>query len=617
MLDSEALQFNVTDKLRLFLLSDRSFLDAVILQDHPRARRSDDFHGRYYVPDAPTPGIANTFSFQDQVVINEIMYHHRPDYEDPSVEGSTYRENPEEWLEIYNHSTEIVDLSGWRLRDGIRFEFPEGTTLAPDSYLVIADDPESFSEKYPNIAHLGGYSGTMGNSDERVELQDANGNPVDAVHYYDEAPWPSYADGGGSSLELINPYMDNARPEAWSPSDESLKSEWHTISYRATAERPVYGPGVRSFHELRLGYIQAGECLIDNVSVVADPDGEQDELVRNRTFGSLFAPITSGNWRLLGTHSLSEAIKDPDAGSVLKIKAESSMNYLNNIVEGALSGEVEIGQEYEVSFDVKWLGGSPQLRSEIYYNKFAKKHILPMPEKHGTPGAINSTFQAAVGPTFAQLRHDPPVPSASEAITVSVQAEDPDGIESITLYYSVDEEDWQTLPMTAQASGFEAIIPDQSSNDIIQFYVEGVDSAGATSVYPPDGPDSGAFVKVDSLADQSRRQAIRMITRASDASAIHVPIDILSNLRRDCTLILNEEDIVYNCGVRLRGSMFSRSGGGDSGVNLKLPADQRFRGMQPTIILRRRNPQEILVKHMANQAVGVPASYNDFVEVRG
>ncbi len=616
----------VTDGQRFFLIdaSNQEFADAMIVRDRPVARAAfsngiltNSATGRFLQPNQSTPGEANSVPLDDSIVINEIMYHYRPDYQDPDDPESVYRENDEEWIELTNRGTETVDLTGWRLRGGIEFDFEDDALLAPGAFLVVAEDAETLALKYPDITIIGDYRGTLRNGEDLVELRDALGNPVDQVHYLDETPWPAEADGGGSSLELRHPDMDNSVPEAWAASDESLKSEWHTYTYRATAQRPVYTANVRSFHELRMGFIQAGRCYVDNVRVVHDPDGAKKQLVRNGTFGSLFAPITSGNWRLVGNHGKSEAVKLAEEGSVLQIVAESSMNYLNNLCEATLTEEVETGEEYEVSFDAKWLGGSPQLRTEVYYNKFARKHILIMPDKHGTPGRQNTAYVENPGPTYRELTHEPAVPTASESIRVSVRVNDLDEIDSLALFYSVEEEDWQSVPMTLDGERYAGVIPAQAQNDVVQFYVEGTGKSGGVTHYPADGPESGAFVRVDSPSGLDPRQVMRLIVRPSDATGIHAPIDILSNLRRDCTVILNEEKIVYNCGVRLRGSMFSRSNGGDAGLNIKFPADKRFRGVQPTVIVRRRNPQEILVKHMANQSVGVPASYNDLVELRG
>ena len=43
---------------------------------------------------------------------------------------------------------------------------------------------------------------------------------IDQVTYDDDNPWPEEADGGGPTLELINPNFDNSLPESWSSSSE-------------------------------------------------------------------------------------------------------------------------------------------------------------------------------------------------------------------------------------------------------------------------------------------------------------------------------------------------------------------------------------------------------------
>ena len=71
----------------------------------------------------------------------------------------------------------------------------------------------------------------------------------------------------------------------------------------------------------------------------------------------------------------------------------------------------------------------------------------------------------------------------------------------------------------------------------------------------------------------------------------------LCNHRMGCTLITDENNIAYDSGVRLRGSMFSRSEiWGRTGFNLKFPADQPYRGMHSTITVRSFPRREILVK---------------------
>ena len=83
-----------------------------------------------------SPGKMNRVHLETDVVINEIMYH-----------PPTNSEN-DAYLEIYNRGEKSVNLSGWSISGGISFEFPKGTTLRRDSYLVIAKARDHLISKY-------------------------------------------------------------------------------------------------------------------------------------------------------------------------------------------------------------------------------------------------------------------------------------------------------------------------------------------------------------------------------------------------------------------------------------------------------------------------------------
>src|SRR5690606_10456504 len=84
--------------------------------------------------------VINSLQQQRQVVINEL--HTDPDDETELVE----------FIELHNRGTEPVDLSYWRLADGIDFLFPAGTSIAPGGYVVVTQDPDDFAEKFSRTA---------------------------------------------------------------------------------------------------------------------------------------------------------------------------------------------------------------------------------------------------------------------------------------------------------------------------------------------------------------------------------------------------------------------------------------------------------------------------------
>ena len=73
----------------------------------------------------------------------------------------------------------------------------------------------------------------------------------------DAGRWDKWADGLGSSLELIDPDQDNSFPSAWKASDESDKSEWTTVTYNGTHNEFWGGES-----ELHLYLMGKGEVLL-------------------------------------------------------------------------------------------------------------------------------------------------------------------------------------------------------------------------------------------------------------------------------------------------------------------------------------------------------------------
>lgn len=613
--------FNET--INLFSPRRTELLDAVRIKDLAIARFPDGAEWLTIGQLAEqSPGVANFVTVKDQVVINEIMYHHRPQYAEvggPATPAIPYIENSEEWIELYNRSTSPADLSNWSLAGAVSYKFALGTSIPPGGYLIVARDLATFSSKYPGVSAVGGFTGRLSDGGEELRLLDSYDNPSDRITYYDGAPWPEAADAGGSSMELRNPDMDNSLAASWGASDQSATSSWHTYEYTLTAQDPVFRPVQYNFHEIRLGLLGAGEVLIDDISVIEDPNGSNTELLANGSFDTL------SGWRVLGTHRESDILSD-GGQNVLRVLASGRLSHLNNLIESNLTladgslRPVMSGTEYKVSFRAKWVSGSPKFRFEFYYNKLAKLVVLKQPGVSGTPGSQNTICSSNVGPDMKGLKHSPSVPEAGQPITISAHANDVDGVGSVTLKYSLDEGSFQSQAMINDGNGlWTGIIPGTSDGTIIQFYLEAKDQSSAQSVSyaPARGVDSRALVKVTTPNPGTLKHSIRINMLASDAALMHDQLKTVSNVRHGCTVITDENTIAYDAGVRLRGSMYSRRLESITGLNLKLPADQSYRGANSTITIRRRFLKEVVAKHMINAVGGVHDNYNDIVRFNG
>jgi hypothetical protein len=535
------------------------------------------------------------------------------------TESTAYAEREEEWLELYNQSGADVNLSNWSLEGGISHSFDPETILASGGYLVVAKNASALAAKHPGITIQGDYSGQLANSGELIILSDHNGNPADQVHYHDSGKWHQFADGGGSSLELREPNSDNAVAGAWSPSDESSGSAWHTYTYEDVAVND--GIGNNTYHEFLIALLEAGEFLLDDVSVI---ENNSIEFIQNGDFEGDTIGGTASKWRALGTHGShgrSVVVNDPDSpgNQCLHVVATGPTEDKHNKIETtfASSERVVLGNTYTISFRAKWLTGSNQVNSRLYFNYLQKTHLLDLPEIWGTPGTVNSTATGNVGPTLTQLSHSPAVPNSGQATTVTIAASDPNGINNLTLKYSVNGAAFQFTSMTSNGEGiYSGIIPGQSASRIVRFYVEASDQASASSLYPSAGAEGGAFYKVqDNLADNTGlRHNFRIIMSDSDRSFLFRNTNRMSNDRFSVTVIEDESTVYYDVGLRLKASGFGRFNSGHYGFNIRFQPDQLFRGVHKSVSIERSpNLKEILAKHLMNRAGGGYWSFYDDV----
>ncbi len=601
---------NIGNNLYLYTPGRAAVADAVEVRRRGRVRFPDGSE-EWMIPTEPTPGQSNQVSLNTDIVINEIFYHHPPQYADGDL---PFMEIDDEWIELFNRGTTEIDLSGWEISGDIRYTFDEGVTLNPGGYLVI-DNSEN------------GFRGELSNRSGVIELEDAAGNLADFVHYHDDGHWPTEADGGGSSLELRDPHADNANPDSWAPSDESSRHQWQEIRYRGIAQRSPVGPD-NQWRELVFGFLDRGECLIDDVRVVGNPDGAGTQLISNTSFQrTIFGGAPLRDWRPRGTHRHSHVVPDPEDpnNNVLHVIATGPTGHMHNQLEAEYTnaGRVSNGETYEISFRARYLNGSPQLLTRLYFNRLPKTHILITPEAQGTPGAPNSRLIENLGPTLSSLSHSPAVPAADETCEVSVQVEDPDGISQLTLFWSVESGEFQEIGMASTEEGrYSASIPPQAANAVIQFYVEATDSKGALSWSPPLAEHSRALYQVDDpgRAGTLALNHFRIILTPDDEDWIHDAINLMSNDRIPATVIYKEEEIFYDVGVRLKGSERGRVTNQRLGFNVKFPNQQRFRGTHRTVAIDRSEGVnfgqfEILFNQMMTHSGGVPSEFNDLIHV--
>jgi hypothetical protein len=540
---------------------------------------------------------------------------------DPGTPEIPESPSREQWIELHNRGASVVDLSGWKIRSAIDYDFPAGTVLTPGAYLVVARDPFLIPPA-PGLTVLGPWSGNLSGKGDRIRLLDAAGNPADEVAFVDGGRWPEAPDGGGSTLELRDPHSDNSLPESWAASDEGHRRSWQTITYQGIAAASAVGPD-NQWKEFVFGLLDGGEVLIDDVTVTENPGAGGVAMIT----GGNFESGTAG-WRFLGNHADAQIVADPDNPSnhVLRLRATGATEHMHNHVETTLANSLSVvnGRTYQISLRARWVSGCNKLNTRLYFNRLARTTALTRTETLGSPGAANSTVVANIGPGFTHFTHSPAVPEPGEIVTVSVRADDPDGLGGLTLFYSVSGAAFVGVPMSADGDGlFSAEIPGLAAATVVRFHIAATDAAAvpATSYFPAEGPASHALYQVnDGLAATNGLHNLRIIMDPVDKAALYRTNNLMSNGRLGCTVIYRESEIYYNAGVRLKSSQRGRQNSARVGFNLSFNDDQLFRGVHSTIAIDRSEgqitgAQEILYDHMMYASGGIPAECNDLVKV--
>jgi hypothetical protein len=601
------------DRVVLFAADGQTILDSTEVKKTPRSRFPDGT-GAWARPVALTPGTANQVTLTHAVAINEIMF------DPPSASyfpAGTARAG--KWVELKNRTAQNVDLSGWAFTAGIDYVFPTGATLPANGYVVVAENPAQVIAVHglAPASVFGPWSGGLSGRGDRLALADASENPADEVRYAGGGRWPTVSDGGGSSLELRDANADHSAPEAWAASSETAPAGWQTFTWSGVSnsiitEVATFGTW-RKWNEIELLLVDGpGELLIDDVKVIDTTTSAN--LVQNGDFSA-----GAAHWRFVGNHRTSRVEAEPGnpANQVLHLIASGSGEYQGNQLSSTFLNDQALvqGRTYTISLRARWLSGGGRLNSRLYFNRIPKTNTLALPPNGGTPGAANSRAVTNAGPTFSALSHSPIVPDALQPVQVSVNVADPLGTDLVQLKYAVAGGTWQTVAMTLADGRYTGTVPGQTAGKSVQFYVTAHDPGGVTTSFPARGPDSRALYVVQDGRGGGASSTFRLVMTQADAVFLHTSTNAHSNELLGATIIGDDSVAYYDVGVRLKASFIGRYSS-PVGFNVVFGPDQLFRGTYDKVAVDRADilslrVSEIILKHVATAAGGIPGMYDD------
>ncbi|MCA9237297.1 MAG: lamin tail domain-containing protein [Planctomycetales bacterium] len=474
------------------------------------------------------------------VVVNEIHY-------DPDVNTEQV-----EFIELYNTGPAAVDLSDWRIDEAVDFTFPNGAQIAAGGYLVVAQDSADFQTKF-GFAPFGQWEtgDKLSNEGETIELRDAANGLVDVVSYRPGFPWPTTGEYG-SSLELLNPNLDNDLAGSWRTSGltsdpnagQPLVTAGSSWRYRKgiTADPPssLSNPA----NDWRMPeFVEANDAVAwqdgaasigygdgDDATVLGDMRDGYSSFYARQTFTLAGAIPNSLNLRVYVDDG---AIVYINGVEVVRVHTSPGDKHYNSVS----------GQNHEAiweDFTLSGMGGLlvngvnvvavHVLNGTIDSSDASFNLELSRPDdtvSQPTPGAANSVFSANAPPQLRQLSQSIQQPTSGQDVVISIKATDPDGVQGVTLDYQlVDpgayirisdaayEATWTTIVMHDDGLNGDAVAGDdvysatlsgslQTHRRLVRYRIVATDALGAavSAPYADDPQANFAYFVYDGVPD--------------------------------------------------------------------------------------------------------------------
>jgi hypothetical protein len=452
--------------------------------------------------------VVKVASLSAAVVINEI--HYNPDV----------KTDPGEFIELYNTGPGPVNLSGWSFSEGLSFVFPT-TNLNAGAFVVIAQNPAFLQTKFGITGVMGPFNPTgssaLSSRGERIRLVDATGAPIDEVEYRLGFPWPTVGDsvtpGGGNSIELIHPSLDNDLGGSWRSSGSGTggtpaqnvtllpeQSTWKYVKGTNEASSPTTLWRQPGFNDtawpsgpLPIGYGEAfiatpladmsggyTAVFLRHQFTVSDPS-QFTRLVLEARYDDGFKAWINGTLVIDGSANM-PAGEVPFTGTA--IVALENLNFVTfELPQSPGSLLVNGVNTIAIQAHNSALTGS----SDFFFDARVIGRIGGSGGTGPTPGRINTVFATNAPPQIRQVEHNPEQPTGGQPVVITAKVTDPDGVGSVFLEYQVvtpgnyiersdaaytNAANWISVPMNDAGNGGDLVAGDDIFSGVIPSSVQ-------------------------------------------------------------------------------------------------------------------------------------------------
>ncbi len=418
------------------------------------------------------------------VVINEVNY---------NPADNTKRLS---FIELYNDGATTADLSGWRLSGGADYRFPAGTMLAAGGYLVVAEDPATISA-YWGVAALGPWENAtvvyadgskethgLSNDGANLRLRDATDALVSEVDYQPRSPWPALANGGATSMELVNPRLDEGHGSNWAATSTSPNTPTPTTyvppisagwKYFKGTTAPAASWFQRTGADLT-GWL-TGATIAGNATSpyfgFGYADNDDNPAYSFADMRKTTAPVVAGYQAVYFRHEFTIPAGQMPGSLDLRVYVDDgAIIYLNGVeiptrffcgtgtpVHAAgsnlITGVTFTNHEAAPN---NWSTAS--ITNLLPYNLVTGTNVIailaandvitstdfsfnlelkqgPDLREAASPGLVNRNFAANAAPAVRNVDHTPKTPTSSDPIIITAKITDPEGVASASLAYQI------------------------------------------------------------------------------------------------------------------------------------------------------------------------------------
>ena len=414
------------------------------------------------------------------IVINELHY------------NTAVNNIRNSFIELYNDGATTVSLAGWRLSGEVDYIFPAGTTLAAGGYLVVAEDPATILSYWGKTA-LGPWnnatvtypdgskeSNNLSNDGGTVRLRNAADAVVSSVDYENRSPWPAAGNGEGSSIELVNPGLDESHGSNWAAAKgtgavapdttyvAAATGGWKyfkgttapsaTWKERVGADITGWLDGTTTVGNATTPYFGFGYADSDDTVVLSDMQqvgaqvGYQAVYFR-KEFTLVAGQIPSAfalrvyiddgcivyiNGVEIPTRFFCSAGTPTHAVGATVIGGVSFTNHEaapNNWASYTITDTAPYNLVAGTNVIAILAANDAKTSSDFSFNLELKKAVSL--NEVASPGAQNLQFSSVAAPAIRSVDHTPKSPTSADPIVITARITDPQGVASASLAYQI------------------------------------------------------------------------------------------------------------------------------------------------------------------------------------